>query len=463
MGELDSALGEDRARLQDLLAYPREDLSKEYKGWLDLSSDDDKANLAQALLAMANHGGGYVILGYRESQENQLVPQHPRPQNLSAYGQDAVNGVISKYAEPRFHCEVHHISHPESGEIFPVIKVPGGHKVPIRSRSEDGRRKHVRINTYYIRRPGPESAPPQTAREWDQLIDRCVRNARDDLLDRIRDIFHGPGQTSPAVAPDAPESDLQEWIEKSKNRWNERIAEDLPDENPSRYQYGIWTVGYSIIGDFQAPTLREFEQLLRKIEAKETGWPAWWVPIQGYHIIEPPYRLNGILECWMKDSRDADAAHSDFWRASPQGLMFLLRGYQEDCSPDKVDPGTALWLHTPIWGVGECLLHSERLAAALGDVSASVIINFKWEGLRGRTLRPWTAQKGEEIWFDYTHRTCRQENVSSPFLRVVSKDIEATLPEIVQHLTKNLYEAFHYDDIKVDFIRQELSKLRQRS
>ena len=45
-------------RLQDLLAYPREDLGTELKNWLDLALEENKANLAQAILALANHGGG---------------------------------------------------------------------------------------------------------------------------------------------------------------------------------------------------------------------------------------------------------------------------------------------------------------------------------------------------------------------------------------------------------------------
>ena len=58
-------------RLQDLLAYPREDLDKEYKGWLNLRSEDDQADIAQAVLALANYGGGHIILGFT----NQPLPR----------------------------------------------------------------------------------------------------------------------------------------------------------------------------------------------------------------------------------------------------------------------------------------------------------------------------------------------------------------------------------------------------
>ena len=48
-------------RLNDLILAPSEDLDVEVKGWLDLSTGEHKATLAKALLALANHGGGFHL------------------------------------------------------------------------------------------------------------------------------------------------------------------------------------------------------------------------------------------------------------------------------------------------------------------------------------------------------------------------------------------------------------------
>ena len=50
--------------LQPLLGEPREDLAAEYKTWLDLTINDHKAVLAKAAIALANHGGGFIIVGF---------------------------------------------------------------------------------------------------------------------------------------------------------------------------------------------------------------------------------------------------------------------------------------------------------------------------------------------------------------------------------------------------------------
>ena len=185
MAEPKSNEGRFERRLQDLLAYPRESLDTELKSWLDLSKESDKANLAQAMIAIANHGGGYIIIGFAENGGN-WIPSEPRPANLDIYNQDIVNGIVQAYAEPPFHCSVYLQPHPQSGLTYLIIIVPGESKAPIRAK-KDGP-THVRQYAYYIRRPGPRSEPPQSAQEWDELIGRCVRASRQDLLKDIRSI-----------------------------------------------------------------------------------------------------------------------------------------------------------------------------------------------------------------------------------------------------------------------------------
>lgn len=48
-----------------------------------------------------------------------------------------------------------------------------------------------------------------------------------------------------------------------------------------------------------------------------------------------PYINGDAIECWIGGDTSEhrnfqDAAHSDFWRVSPEGRAFLIRGYQED-------------------------------------------------------------------------------------------------------------------------------------
>jgi hypothetical protein len=51
------------AELQILLEFPVEKLKVEYKSWLKLDENPGRATLAKAAIALANEGGGVIVLG----------------------------------------------------------------------------------------------------------------------------------------------------------------------------------------------------------------------------------------------------------------------------------------------------------------------------------------------------------------------------------------------------------------
>lgn len=445
-------------QLQALLAHPREDLHIEVKCWLDLTDEEQKADLAKAMLALANSGGGYILLGFTKGDTG-YVPQQPRPQDLRVYSHDSVNGIIRSYADPPFHCEVYQVPHPHTGELFPIILVPGGHRVPIRAKRDGPRNRHIQENAYYIRRPGPSSEPPRTAQEWDDLLRRCLLVQREELLDSIRAILLGE-PSSPKAGLEAARKALDEWVLQSRVRWEAAVTQRLGEAGRKRYEHGTWSVAYTIIGDFESPSLPGLLELLRDVEGHESGWSPWWVPTR-----DPikPYVYESVAECLIAaPEREwfSDGAHSDFWRASPKGKLFLLRGYQDDGDDARrrgIQPGTVFDFVLPIWRVGECLLHAHRLATRLAGQSASVLIRFTWEGLANRVLSNWTCPARD---LSYARR-CYQSTVTSELLSPAG-DIIDQLPEAVKKITNPLYEAFDFFDMPVGVIREELERMRGR-
>ena len=438
---------------QDLLIYPREDLDIELKGWLNPRQEEDKENIAQAILALANYGGGHIVIGFKEEDGKWVPDEDSRPVDLENFSQDLINGIVQSYAEPSFHCESHLVRHPHSDKFFPIIRVPGGHKAPIRSRRDGPKKKHVLNNTYYIRRPGPSSAPPRTGGDWDELIGRCVRANREDLLERIREIFLGLPAVQSVAGPQVEvKKRLDNWTNSAVRRWKELVNEKLASEKPSRYMHGVWSAAYCITGVIEQQDLSKFRDILQKVSGHETGWPPWWLPSR--KEIEP-YVYDGLIECWMVESYFGDASHSDFWRASPEGIMFLLRGYQEDDAKDSIKPGTFLDLTIPVWRVGECLLHAKRLSALLAGDSSSINFRVSWEGLGGRHLKAW-ADRGRDVRED---RIAKQDKVVAEH-SFESNEITTNLPEIVQLLTAPLYEVFDFFSPPMSMIVEELAKMR---
>lgn len=448
-----------RERLADLLIDPREDLDFEIKNWLDLRGNNDaKATFAKAALALANHGGGFIALGLVEV-DGGAVEAPGRPASFDAYSQDQINGIIQSYADPAFHCAVHVVPNP-AGALFPIVVVPGGHRVPVRARRAGPNGNIVELNAIYIRKPGPRSETPQGAQDWDGLLARCLANRRDEMFDQIRGLITG---TVPQVAAVLEPAQLDQWIEASTTRWNALVA-PLPQGVGPRCPNGHYWFAYEIEGATRAIEPAQFPDVLRASVVRHTGWPPFWYPSRAG--IEP-YPFDGLVECWIGGDPqtppgDRDPAHSDFWRISPLGFAFLLRGYQEDGmeaqrpSRPAIEPGTLFDITLPVWRVGETLLHAASLTRNLAEGHAMINFKVHYEGLAGRALTSISGRR--DVRGDHIAR----QNAIILQTRIDAASIEPNLPEVVQPLLAPLYALFNFSDLPMELVTEELGRMRTR-
>lgn len=446
-----------RERLRDLLVDPREALDFEVKNWLDLrTSNDDKATFAKAVLALANHGGGFIALGLIETDAG-VEEAEGRPATLDGYSQDLINGIVQNYCDPPFHCAVHIVANP-AGAIFPIVIVPGGHRVPVRARRAGPNGNTVQNNAIYIRKPGPRSEMPQSAQDWDDLLARCLRNRRDEMFDQIRDLITG---AVPQVEHPPEPARLDEWITQSRQRWTE-LTGPLPEHAGPRMPHGRYCFAYEVSGERQQIAPAQFPEVLRRSAVRHTGWPPFWFPT---HAGIEPYPIDGAVECWLGGDpqtppEQRDAAHSDFWRIHPDGLAFLLRGYQEDGMEEQrpgrapVPPASAFDITLPVWRTGEALLQARSLAANLFEGPTTIRFVAMYEGLAGRSLV--SIDNRRHVW---DGRTARQDNITLQ-TNIDAQAIDPNLPEIVHPLLSPLYALFDFFELPMQLVVDELARMR---
>jgi len=167
-----------------------------------------------------------------------------------------------------------------------------------------------------------------------------------------------------------------------------------------------------------------------------------------------PYPLEQTIECHIL-SDSGNGSLSDFWKASPDGRLFLLRAYQEDFEANAYKPGSVFDLIIPIIRIGECVLHSYRLASSLTEEDAVIKFKVNWSKLRNRKLVSWAKPM-----YHVYDRVCRSLEVTSEYS--FSRDsVQSKLPEIVGNILFPLYESFNFFNIPKDTIINEL-KLLQR-
>ncbi len=438
-------------RIEDLIPLivnPREDLSAEYKNWLDLTSNEHKATLAKAAIALANHGGGYIVIGFQEDGGN--LRSVPRPEGGGAISQDSVNAAVRRYASPEFHCEVHGVIHPEYNYDHYIVVVPGNITEPVMSRRDCP--GVIAQNSCYIRKPGPRSEVPSTPEEWRSLINRCLRSSRDDLLEAIRAIVSGRAQMEnpPAGARDA----LDAFCSSAREKWSELVRE-LPAESAPRFPNGYYEIGIRLVGIDPAgglPELNRFLQGARRV--RHTGWS----PFLELHRPEwQPYAHDQYLEAWVGRPSESgemggDSSNCDFWRASKDGMLYTCRGYIED-NIGEIAPGTVVDVTIPVWRLAEALLFAHRLGGEF-DGAEAIAVWYEFNGLEGRRL---TSIGNRRIMMDY--HICRTRNSSG--YGVVSFDrLEDNIVEFVHELLAPLYEKFNLFALPRALVEAEIERLR---
>ncbi len=286
-----------------------------------------------------------------------------------------------------------------------------------------------------------------------ERLQRALLRRAEDLGKSVR-----PGTPPPSEAGVASDTDtfkvLGDWLAESRSRWSSLVGRVADQEPAYRLPYGLWQVGYMVLGEFEQPSLPDLMTLLERVRGHESGWPPWFVP---NNAELRPYPYHGAIECWLGKASGGEPGCSDFWRASPCGLMYLLRGYEEDGHPKDIEPGTVLDLTLPVLHMGECLLHAQRLAATLAGDTASLALRATWERLSGRVLKAW---HNPHTCFPHEPRA-HQSAVASDTV-VAAASIPAELPCIVGELTLPLYEVFDFEKPPSTFFERVLKDMWKR-
>jgi Putative DNA-binding domain len=248
--------------LEEFVESPTETLSVEYKSWLDLGDPETRADLARHIAALANYGGGVVVFGFTD--EMYFAGQNPFPNR--ACTRDTVAGIVRKYLEPSFQCDVQMIRS-AAGNEHPIIIVPPHGAAPVCARAGGpeikGRVRGIVKGCYYIRKPGPSSEPIQSGAEWVPLIRRCVMHERSAILGAI-----GAALREPEKVPSISEG-LKTWHDAGRAPFDGRFREGLISNEFGNAQFQF---SYAIEhGEGQRIEINRLMDILRQVNSEVRG------------------------------------------------------------------------------------------------------------------------------------------------------------------------------------------------
>lgn len=251
------------------------------------------------------------------------------------------------------------------------------------------------------------------------------------------------------------------FVQAAMARWH-KLTETLPPDAPARFPHGYWRVDYCFDGAMKTVESLDLLPLLTKAQVKHTGWPPFWIPTRP--PIEPKLR-GDTLECWLAPTSDeiestfSDAAHCDFWIATPSGRMFLMRGYQED-GQETFPAGRIFDRSLPIWRMGEVFLHSESLGRLIAENTTKTIVRIRavYTGLSGRELRSWAKPTGTGM---MEEGIIARSNEAFLEIAMPLEEIVQNLDTYITSFLTPLYERFDVASPNVSYVASELAQMKR--
>lgn len=169
-------MADDPSELAQYILRGREERNLEYKGARGLEPfsweiNRVRAKIAKTAMAMANIGGGVIVIGMYEVAPDEWSANGVPSDVDASYRQDEVQQYVTQRADPYVELAVRHIDH--GGKRFVIIQVAGFADLPVVC--SIGFEQVLRAAALYTRSFGKhETVEIRTQSEMRELLDQAI-------------------------------------------------------------------------------------------------------------------------------------------------------------------------------------------------------------------------------------------------------------------------------------------------
>lgn len=349
----------------------------DYKGPCAWDGYDKKTRceLVKDILALANTGGGWLVIGVRETGTS-FTPDGVSDGQAASFETTQVNTFLNNYADPPINTSIHK---PEvGGKRFIAIGVPGFSDTPhICQKEFPG---VLTAPTLYVRTSNNESAPIKSSADFRSIVERATRNRADSILESVRAVLtHGVVERGPSD---------REQFEIHVSEAQKRCDKMNPHQTKGYgYRECVFYPAFFIAERFDLPTLKSMA-----LNASVNFWGRPFLYAKEtlpdlITAIQDGYQGAQIGQSVVDDS---DELH--FWQLRQSGMLYVKEVLPEDARrPEGIDHPVLGYevLSVVAFEAVHCLV---KLYDGQFSDSEEVTLRFVLTGTMGRELRspdPW--------------------------------------------------------------------------
>lgn len=333
----------------------------------------DCISLVKDILALANSGGGYIVIGVSETNGG-FEFDGLNGAELETWETTRLGNTVRNYADPHVSLRVRK---PEcDGKRFAVITVDGFRRTPhiCKKDYERGGKTILSVPSLYVRTVTCESRPFQSADELSEVIDRAARTRQDEMLTGIRSILQGASTPTSEDARVAFEAQVDECLQEMS-----LASPDAPFD-------GVFT-------DVMFPARFEEDRFSRSqlsdaIKAASKGYSEGEIlPFEGWSS-EIVSLADGLRLEFSKSSKvggDDFVSFYRYWRMRRSGLL-VARSLSWEVERLGLQGQRILYKRSVAVHIAQSIDILVNLYTALGLSDEDVTWRFEFSGARDRIL-----------------------------------------------------------------------------
>jgi len=387
----------NREQIEQLVERPSESLVVEIKAWISPAEPSGRAKIIKAVLALRNHDGGFLIIGFNDKTlepECDNVPDDVR----AAFHTDVIQSLITKHSSDPFEIAVEFVS--RGGLVHPVIVVPSGVRTPVAVKADlkNGADFLIKADDVYVRTliaNNRVSSARAKWKDWGNLVEICFNNREADIGRFLRRHLTGANENGLKEFASALQNvdTIKHRLVKLLNYGSNRFREVTKERDVELPTHGSWEVALVIDGQLpKSSGMEQFADVLNANNPSFTGWPMWLDSKSFYHQLDRPYVHNGAWEALIISLGETNFKHIDFMLKDPAGHFYSYRALEDDISiMDRAPtPRTCLDAFLPMIRVAEAIAVGQAFATGLEcNNQTKLEFSFRWSGLKGRQLTSW--------------------------------------------------------------------------
>ena len=434
--------------LEQLITSNHESKDLDYKGPMNWGQMEkkDKCELVKDVLAFANSGGGFIVIGVSEDSTG-FILKGLSEDEISSFETTEFNQFIQKYAEPPINCKFHKTV--LKGKSYLVIQIPGFSDTPHICKQE--LLPTLNKSYIYVRTDNNNSAPLNSSSDFRLLIERAVRQKQDELLESFKSILTGANQT-----PFNDDSELKFIDELNEARKNA----DQIFFYQSPLGDILTTAAYRESGSFPNnfnPTLLDLSTIRRLCRNASENFRGWPYLFYGKRDENAPSAQTYGLSMGHKFLDFGENRRSDYWQVNFSSLLYQRVMMWEDDYAIRNKVCSFLEINELACYIAEALKAMTTIYDGILSPNNILNIGFKLHGISGKRVE---AISNDSIGIpdNYTAKTKLIEYRAARPLA----EWRAGIEDYAVDIWKYFLERFNWEHPNTDLARSRIRKLFNR-